>query len=289
MTNPCPTCGKREHKSSDECRPIIEGPTPASEPSALELLCQKCVANGTDSTCEHFGPQVIKSDDCPSCGSWRGVEAHGTYCPEREPAQPAEPREWDVNAAREILHEYRQPNSLVDLGNLYFAATELSGAYDALAAENAKYIARNEELRATQFAAISDQAREIEKLKAERDHQKRWKEDEQGRNAKLSAEIARLSRELEEAKGRIQREESARFEGERLLKAARAEVEAWRSGATAQALTRQRDRYREALEAIRAALVECIENIAYHEDDCENHLGHAKYAQEALKRWKEGK
>jgi len=36
---------------------IPREPAQPAEPTALEMLCRKCEANGTDADCEHFGPQ----------------------------------------------------------------------------------------------------------------------------------------------------------------------------------------------------------------------------------------
>lgn len=38
-------------------------------------------------------------------------------------------REFDINHAFEILEEYSKPNSMIDNGNLFFAACEYQDAY----------------------------------------------------------------------------------------------------------------------------------------------------------------
>lgn len=42
------------------------------------------------------------------------------------------PRDLDLKQADEILHEYTQPGSMIDNGNLFFAAHEYKAAYDEL-------------------------------------------------------------------------------------------------------------------------------------------------------------
>jgi hypothetical protein len=49
---------------------------------------------------------------------------------------PSAHREFDLHHAKEILEQYTQPNSMIDNGNLFFAATEYQGALTALQKEN---------------------------------------------------------------------------------------------------------------------------------------------------------
>jgi len=45
-------------------------------------------------------------------------------------------RQWDIKGSKEILDNYKKPNENVDIGNVYYAATQLEAAYDRLAEEN---------------------------------------------------------------------------------------------------------------------------------------------------------
>lgn len=82
------------------------------------------------------------SDDnleCKSCGTGPIYTDYCNAC--RRPAGS------DIESADKILFQYSQPGSLIDNGNLYFAATEFKSAYDAKIAELQSAVSSLEQMR----------------------------------------------------------------------------------------------------------------------------------------------
>lgn len=270
----CPECGAAigdVHRAS--CYPYFGI---VSDEVAQPVTCPTC------GFCDANGP--LWRDLCPRCSPMAaepmlGDEANIRECDREQLTKPAEPREWFIELRNRPNHRscVRGPATVNADGTLKTVRVVEGSAYDALAAENAKYIARNEELRATQFAAISDQAREIEKLKAERDEYKgRFEDARKTAHAHTqeltsrAADIATLTRELKEYKLWEKSvpdylAQEVRLKNER--DALRAEVAELREankecGDAIRVLADEGDRYREALEAIRAGGAGVDANIA---------------------------
>jgi len=56
------------------------------------------------------------------------------------------PKKFDLEQSDSILIEYAQPHSMIDNGNLFFAATEYQGAYNELLKANTKLLADRDSL-----------------------------------------------------------------------------------------------------------------------------------------------
>lgn len=78
------------------------------------------------------------------------------------------PKEWDIAGAKQILSDYKLPSENIDIGNVYYAATQLEAALTEAEASIKRLCELNEGLRkewTEDQDAIDEAEREIEKMR----------------------------------------------------------------------------------------------------------------------------